>query len=256
MIEKTINGIMFNASAWPPDSGKPTIIFLHGAGNTKSLWREQVDALQTWANTMALDLPGHGGSPGPGRSTINEYASAVEEFITAANPPRPVICGLSMGGAIAIQMMINNRVPWKGGMLLNTGARLKVHPLIFDSIKNDYGKFIALTKSQALSPETPYESAAHVIDDMAACDHDTIFGDFTACNEFNASESLNLIKVPVLIITSADDRLTPEKYGIFLKENISGSKRIHIPACGHLSPAEKPAEVNSAIKDFLGSFID
>jgi pimeloyl-ACP methyl ester carboxylesterase len=59
------------------------------------------------------------------------------------------------------------------------------------------------------------------------------------------------IRVPVLVVSAADDKLTPPKYGQFLAERIPGSRRAHIPDAGHFVPIEKPQKVNAAIAAFL-----
>ena len=96
------------------------------------------DRLRHWspyANTIALDLPGHGKSRGDAKASIEEIAGEVESFIRSLNITQPVVCGLSIGGAIALQLLINNGDAYQGGILINTGARLKVMPAIFETLK-------------------------------------------------------------------------------------------------------------------------
>jgi pimeloyl-ACP methyl ester carboxylesterase len=65
------------------------------------------------------------------------------------------------------------------------------------------------------------------------------------------TEKLGLIEVPVLVLTGRDDNITPVKYGIFLEKNIKNAKLVNIEDAGHLSPIEKPHEVNRSIHNFL-----
>jgi pimeloyl-ACP methyl ester carboxylesterase len=64
-------------------------------------------------------------------------------------------------------------------------------------------------------------------------------------------ERLSSIGVPVLVITSEDDMLTPPKYGEFLAEKIQKAQRVHIMDAGHIVPLEKSVDVNRAITEFL-----
>ena len=74
METRVVAGIGFTAGRWPLDPHRPTLIFLHGGGGSHELWRGQVDALAERANTVALDLPGRGLSPGSGLRTIPDQS--------------------------------------------------------------------------------------------------------------------------------------------------------------------------------------
>jgi pimeloyl-ACP methyl ester carboxylesterase len=65
------------------------------------------------------------------------------------------------------------------------------------------------------------------------------------------TEKLSLIDVPVLVLTANDDIITPFKYATFLEKNIKNAELVNIEDAGHLSPIEKPHQVNKAIRDFL-----
>ena len=64
------------------------------------------------------------------------------------------------------------------------------------------------------------------------------------------------MKVPVLVLTATDDVLTPAKYGLYMAEKIAGAIVYSIEDAGHLSPLEKPDEVNNAIRHFLQQLPD
>lgn len=74
METRKINGICCDAGTWPLEPGRPTILFIHGATNSRRLWSRQLPVITGYANTLALDLPGHGKSEGPGMDTISAYA--------------------------------------------------------------------------------------------------------------------------------------------------------------------------------------
>lgn len=108
MQTRDADGIGFRCGTWPLDPSRPTLIFLHGSGGSGVLWHGQLDALTGRANTVALDLPGRGLSPGPGMRTIPDYAQAVVDFVAAIGAPRPIPCGLSLGGGIALQLLLDH----------------------------------------------------------------------------------------------------------------------------------------------------
>ena len=251
MHRGTANGFAYVASGWPLDGGKPTLIFIHGAGGSHVLWQGQIGGLAGRANTVALDLPGHGESRGEGMVTIEDYARAVADFIRTLEAPRPVPCGLSMGGAITQQILLDHPDAGCAGVLIGTGARLRVMPLILKTIEENYSAYIDSFLAFAASKKTDPERLRPISEATARCSPRVALGDFKACDAFDVMERLPSIEVPVLVITAEEDRLTPPKYGIFLEEKIPRATRVHIEDAGHLVPAERPEEVNRAILDFL-----
>ena len=252
MIEtREIGGIGFVSGRWPLDPDKPTLAFLHGAALTKGLWESQVAALSEVANTIAVDLPGHGTSQGLGKENIADYAQAVVDFIDILEAPRPIPCGLSMGGGITQQLLIDNRDRFPAGILINTGARLKVMPSIFEAIEEDYADFVKMLCGFAISNKSDTERLRPKIEAFSRCQPDIALADFRACDSFDVMEELGSIEVPVLVLTASDDIITPLKYATFLEKNIRNARLVYIQDAGHLSPIEKPHEVNKAIRDFL-----
>jgi pimeloyl-ACP methyl ester carboxylesterase len=81
MENRETGGIGFVAGHWPLDPDKPTLIFIHGSALTNVFWESQVKFLSEFANTVAVDLPGHGTSQGPGKENISDYAQLVMDFI-------------------------------------------------------------------------------------------------------------------------------------------------------------------------------
>ncbi len=251
MEDREAGGIGFISGHWPLDPDKPTLVFIPGATLINVFWESQVKSLTEFANTVAVDLPGHGTSQSPGKENISDYAQSVMDFIDLIKAPRPIPCGLSMGGAITQQLLINNRDRFPAGILINTGARLKVMPLIFETIEKSYSDFVEMLCVLAISRKRDAEKLRAGIEACSKCQPDVALGDFRACDSFDVMEKLSLIEVPVLVLTATDDNLTPFKYGTFLEKNIKNAKLVNIEDAGHLSPIEKPHKVNKAIRDFL-----
>jgi len=250
METRQAGDIGFTCGTWPLDPARSTLIFLHGSGGANVLWDQQVDALSGRANTVALDLPGRGLSAGPGMRTIPEYARAVVDFIDAIEAPRPVPCGLSLGGGITLQLLLDHGDRFEAGILVSTGARLRVMPAILEGIQRDYEAHLS-NLLLAASPHTDRETLRPVMESNARCPAEVALGDFMACDAFDVMQRQSEIDVPVLVVSGEDDQLTPPKYADFLEKGIRHARRSHIRDAGHLAPAEKPAEVNGAIVDFL-----
>lgn len=251
MEERKINGLTYLAGEWPPDGKKPTLLFIHGAGGSARFWENQILALSPHANTLALDLPGHGRSDKPGCETVPDYARRVAAFAEQIQPPRPALVGLSMGGAIVQQILLDYPDRFKNAVLISTGAKLKVLPLIFELLEKNFPAYLELMAKFSASPNTPREKYQAALDDTAAQSPSVIAGDFRACDAFDVRSRLSEIRSRVLVISAEDDKLTPPPYAEFLARNITGAQRLHLLQAGHLVPMEKPDEVNRAILDFL-----
>ncbi|HRX48572.1 MAG TPA: alpha/beta hydrolase [Spirochaetota bacterium] len=251
MQKMKISGTEFIAGRWPLDPSLPSLIFIHGAAGSKMFWKEQVQGLADCCNSIAVDLPGHGDHSGSGFDSVDGYADAVEMFIESAGIDLPVVCGLSMGGAIVQKLLLDGKLEYKAGIIVNSGARLKVMPAIFELIQNNYSGYVSSLPVMGASDKCDKAKLGDIIADAEKSRPDISFGDFTACNNFDVSERLSGIKVPLLILTAEEDKLSPVKYGRFLHERIPGSAFITIPGAGHFSPVEKPGEVNEAIREFL-----
>ncbi|MDY6906266.1 MAG: alpha/beta hydrolase [Thermodesulfobacteriota bacterium] len=237
----------------PPLQGKQTIVFVHGATMSKSFWQYQVDAIGSHWNAMAVDLPGHGDHSGAGCREISDYAATVKAFVDAQSFPAPVLCGHSMGGAIVQHLLIQYPDRFPAAILIATGARLKVLPLIFETIETTFEKFPDFMLAGGIHQKNRTEALRKAVHEAMACGPTVAYNDFAACNGFDVMEKLSEIKVPVLVLCGADDLTTPTKYSDFLASAIPDARLEIIPDAGHLLPMELPEAVNSAIENFLRS---
>lgn len=251
MFENKIGEMAYITGNLVLDREKPTIIFIHGSGGSSALWENQIDSFAAYVNTVAVDLPGHGKSGGAGFDKVEDYCAAVADFIEKAGIPEPVPCGLSIGGAIVLQLLLEHKTRFKAAIIANSGARLRVMPLLFETIKKDYQKYLSTIPVFAASEKTDSKKLSSLMAASAKCPPETAYADFTACDRFNVTEKLSLITTPVLIMTAEEDRLTPPKYGLYLKERINNASMANIKDAGHLSPLEQPEAFNRAVTDFL-----
>jgi pimeloyl-ACP methyl ester carboxylesterase len=251
MIEAKLKDVAFIANRWPPAPDRSTVLFIHGSGGSSVLWRHQVDGLGKAANAVAVDLPGHGASGGEGRDRVEDYARDLVGFIEAAALPRPIPCGLSIGGAIVLQLLLDYPELFPAGILCCTGARLRVLPAILETIVNDYSGFVDMLGTFGAAADTDPACLAPIVEATRNCPPAVTLNDFKACDRFDVIERLNEIFRPVLIVSGSEDRLTPPKYADFLEANIFEAERVHLAAAGHLLPLEQPDALNEAIGGFL-----
>src|SRR6476659_3872678 len=81
------------------------IVFLHGVGSDKSVWHPQLGHFGQTRRAVAFDYPGYGGSDrAPDGTARDDYASAILSAMHELGIDRAHVCGLSLGGVIAIAM--------------------------------------------------------------------------------------------------------------------------------------------------------
>src|SRR5690349_18575636 len=81
------------------------IVFLHGVGSDKSVWHPQLAHFGASRRAIAFDYPGYGESdPAPEGTTRDDYALAIISAMSELGVSSAHICGLSLGGVIAIAL--------------------------------------------------------------------------------------------------------------------------------------------------------
>jgi pimeloyl-ACP methyl ester carboxylesterase len=230
-----------------------TIVFVHGTGGSHQMWIPQMEYLSLKYNTVAINLPGHGLGQRKGETTIAGYVNAVQDFIVGLDLKNVVLAGLSMGGAITQEFALTYAERLSAIILFSTGAKLKVMPEIFEIIRNNFEAYISFLPQFAFAKSTPQEVIERTLEEARKCDPEVVYGDFQACNKFDLLARIKEIKIPCLIFSGTEDKLTVPKYQDYLHEQIPGSKLIRFENASHLLNLEKPMDVNKAIEEFVDS---
>ena len=251
MERRTRGDCAFICGHWPLIPERSTLIFIHGAGQSSLLWQAQVEGLKDRVNTVAIDLPGHGRSGGRARKRIEDYAAGMIDFIAAVAAPNLIPCGLSMGGAITQQLLLDHAAHFRAGIIVNSGARLRVLPSLFEMIDTNMPAYVEIIDRLGFSAKTPAAVKRPFLEDSLNARPEVTHGDFEACDQFDVMPRLGSIRAPVLVISAELDQLTPPNYGEFLEKRIPNAVRAHIRDAGHFVPIEKPLELNAAITRFL-----
>jgi pimeloyl-ACP methyl ester carboxylesterase len=102
-------------------SGVP-LLFIHGWPHNRTLWAGQMSGLPTQARCIAPDLRGFGGTTVREPYSIEQYADDLVALMDARGVERAVVCGLSMGGYVALAMLRWHRHRLRGLILASTRA--------------------------------------------------------------------------------------------------------------------------------------
>lgn len=259
-----INGL--SVFSYGDENSSKTILFVHGFPLTSNMWKHQINYFKGKYRCVAYDLRGLGISPaGDGQFTLESFVDDLYEIVAKLNLDKPILCGLSMGGYIALRA-VENFPDLFGGLILldtksdtdNNEGKLKraagikrinaegVVPFIADFIPMCFYKnsIERLGKEyDDFRNEAKQSSAAGVKGCLLAMQGRT-----------DTTESLSNIKIPTLVLCGEFDGLTPPAVMESMAKKISGAKYFVVQNAGHLSQFENPEEVNKRIEAFLAQF--
>jgi pimeloyl-ACP methyl ester carboxylesterase len=249
------NGLPLNVGHKTGEKGispdRPTLVLLHGAGGSAQTFLHQLRQLDRSMNVMALELPGHGSTPGPGRDTISGYAAWVEENFSSFPIKSFFLLGHSMGGAIALELALCSWSRIKGLILIATGAELRVSAKILEGLAKQPEPTLALINQWCFPPDTDPLLVQQSLELLRQTPIQVTYNDFQACNRFDRSENISTITLPTLILGGERDVMTPPAFSEALQKQILNSKLVRVPGAGHLVMLENPREVNQAIGTFI-----
>ncbi len=227
------------------------MIFIHGAGESSYIWKEQMASLDLDYSLVALDLPSHAKSAEFKKISLDLYVDTISGLVEHLHLKKLILVGHSLGGAIAQSYYFKFKQEVVALILCATGARLRVSQVIFDSIKNDYSEYLKTVPIGAFYRKTPKEIIDDFIEEISKIEPEIAYNDFSLCNEFDTMNKIRQIRAPTLILCGNADKLTPQKYSLYLESKIKDSKLVMIKNAGHMLMLEKPEEVNYAIQEFI-----
>lgn len=238
-------------------SGDQTpIVFLHGVGSDKSVWQPQLDHFAKTRRAMAFDYPGYGESEFVEGATREDYAAAIFAAMDALDIVQAHICGLSLGGVIAIAM--HAMAPERCASLIIADS-FAVHP----DGRGIHDRSVAA--SQAMTMRELAEARSGVLLGSATTDAlraeviETMAGIDPAAYRLGASavwladqrDRAAAIDCPALILVGEEDGITPPALSEELHRLIPDSCLERIERSGHLANAEQPQAFNKAVESFL-----
>ena len=242
------------------DAGHPPLLFVHGAWHGAWCWTEHFTGYfaDIGYRSYALDLTGHGASPGNLRSArIDRYVTDVRR-VAIELPSPPVLVGHSMGGLVVQQYLARYRA--KAGVLIAPvprigaiGATWRVatrHPLAFaradatltlGPIVDEPDRAISLLFGPDMDPDDAARYAARLQDESYLAYLEMIL----------ELPHPSRVHDPVLVLGAAQDAIfSPSE--IHATARAYGTEAIIFPDMGHdmmLKPAWQ--EVANAVAKWI-----
>lgn len=243
---------------------RPTLLLIHGFPLDATSWNEQVSGLADVANVIAPDLRGFGNNTRelPEAMTMEAHAQDLKDLLDEHEVEQVVLCGLSMGGYIAMAFAEQWPERVNGLILANTKATAddaEAREGREQSARNAVQKGMGVV-ARAMVPKLLSEVSRSAMPEVAQRVEDIIARqrpEAAAASSRGMAERSDKVEwlrnagFPVLVITSEADELMPLPTSEAMADAATNSKLVVIPDAGHLSNVESPERFNAAVRDFL-----
>lgn len=260
------------------DRGAPPIVLLHGSGidDAALSWRHVVPALAENYRVYALDWPGYGDSPAPATDEpdVPYLAGLLRGFLEAIELDRPVLIGISMGAAAAIDVALERPEAVSGlGLVSSYGLRdvvpggASAYLLSNTPFAAAMGRqFAAFAPCGARAATAPFVASTSSLDDaffdavserLARSDAGDAWMAFQRC-EFGPggvrthfADRLSELSAPTLFVHGDSDPLIPVDWAREAAVDVPGARLSVIEDCGHWPPRECPSAFLDALVPWL-----
>lgn len=243
------------------------IVFIHGNSSSKEIFKKQFDALGDKYKLVAFDLPGHGES----EDALNPesvysfpgYTQAITQALDKLGIHQAIVCGWSLGGHIAIELL-SQRPDLVAGLLITGTPPI---PLTSKGINDGFIKNVRdnLTSKKELFSEDDArkymidggvnpDEAPHLVKVNMRTDGNARYlmvksvGDGVGAN---AKEVLENTDKPLTIIIGKDDPFVNNKY---IEQGVTYNTLLtdkHVLDCGHSPHWENPEDFNNILDQFV-----
>lgn len=240
------------------------VLFVHGFPFDRTMWRHQLAALTKWKR-IAPDLRGAGASSAPADGySMARYADDLVALLDALGTRPVVVCGLSMGGYIAFELLRRFADRVIGLILVDTkaeadsaAAKLGRDQLVGVAEREGPDAVIEQLLPKLLAAATVNaqpEVAEHVREMARRWPLPGLVGAIRALRDRpDSTPLLPHVKVPTLVVAGAEDQITPPEGMKAMAQTIPGARYAEIRAAGHIAPLEQPLATTRVIADFLES---
>ncbi|MET0764888.1 MAG: 3-oxoadipate enol-lactonase [Blastococcus sp.] len=240
-------------------SGAPVLVLGPSLGTALGLFDAQVEDLADGHRVIRYDLRGHGGSPVvPGPCTVADLAQDVVHLLDDLGIDRFSYAGVSLGGAIGLQLAVTVPDRVERLIVMASAARFPDPPSWkerADRVRAEGTEFLVPSRIGAWVTPAFADTRPEETERLLAMLRGTPREGYAACCEtlesFDVRDRLSGITAPTLVIAGADDPATSPDVVRAIADGIPGARFVVVPQAAHLVSAEQPDAVNAEIGQFL-----
>jgi len=248
------------------EAGRGTpLLLVHGYPLDHMMWQGQLEGLADRYRVIAADLRGFGQSGvTPGLATMPRLADDLAELLTAIGVHEPVVfCGLSMGGYVGWQFALRHRerlaklIQCDTRAVADNAETAAGRNSLADRVQKEGSAFVAETMLPKLFAPATLEAKAPCVEATRQVILRTSPQGIAAASRGMAQRpdmtgKLAQFDLPALLICGQHDAISPPAEMRGIAAQMPQARFVEIAGAGHMSPLEKPAEVNAAIREFAG----
>jgi 3-oxoadipate enol-lactonase len=253
-----------NLAAWSsgPADGLP-VVFIHGLAFDHRMWLPQLAALPERTRAIGWDLRGHGQTdPGDGQYSLELFVDDLVALLDHLELHRAVLCGLSMGGYIALRAAEREPDRVHALVLCDTRSaadsneqKLRRAAQVRLVKAGRFAAFAAPFIDSVLCAHTLAHRPAVVAQlrsMVAGVSPSGLCGTLLAlAARTDTTAALATLCVPVLVAVGEHDTVTPPAESARLQAAIPGATLLQVPQAGHVCTLENPGDFNPALAAFL-----
>ena len=231
------------------------LLLIHGWPHNRSLWAGQLGGLATQARCLAPDLRGFGKSTVTGPWSIEQFADDLVALLDLRGVEHAVVCGLSMGGYVALSILRRHRARLRGLILTSTRASAdspagrEKRARLIDFVEERGVDALATRQLRAMVGATTYESRPEPLESLP---REGVIGALRAmADRADATDLLPTIALPTLVVGGAEDTFTPPDELRAMAARIPGCRFELLAESGHVCAFERAGAFNHVVGEFL-----
>lgn len=240
-------------------AGAPLLILANSLGTTSAMWDPQVPAWTARFRVLRFELRGHGGTPAPpGPYRMDELADDLVDLLEHLGEESASICGLSVGGMVALSFASRYPDRVDGLVLACTGPALPPPGAWAERAatvrEKGTGVLLDILLGRWFTPgfiDRKPEVATSMEAMLSSADPEGYAGLCEAIGTADLHESMAGVRAPTLVLAGAADPVAPPAMALTLAQGIPGAALMVLPGAAHLANIEQPDRFASAVVDHL-----
>lgn len=235
------------------------LLLLHPLGADLSFWDDFVNEINGRATTLAVDLPGVGGSPGPGRPvSLEEQAAALEALRRALGVRMVCVVGCAVSTMAAATYAAMHPAATAGLVLTNPtpASAPSARDMLAaraDSVRQGGMAAVLPGAVERAFLEQPHDARyARYMNRFAAQDAEGYALALLAAAEADASQSFAKVACPTLLVAGRHDVLLPIARAEAVAALVPQAELLVMEEAAHFVPYQQPARFAGLVLDFIG----
>jgi 3-oxoadipate enol-lactonase/4-carboxymuconolactone decarboxylase len=240
--------------------GRPTLVFVNSLGSDLRIWDGVVESLARGEiGALRYDLRGHGLSDlGTPPKLIDDHVDDLAEAMNYFGIERAPVCGISVGGAIALGLSHRRPEKVESLILCCTGAKIGTveswNERIAAVVNGSVGAVTEEVLQRWFPPASYREGGGALALARNMLSRTPAAGYVATCvalRDSDLTEAARAVSVPALCVAGEFDGSTPPPLVRALKALIPGAQYQEIADAGHLPCLQRPEELARLILNFL-----